>query len=88
MALMVLAHQTQMHNWITLTNYQTRIELYKQTAGGRPAADSDEAPKKFERPAEQLVRYLLFTNEMPLATPIAGTSDFADSSRRGDHAIR
>ncbi len=77
-ALMVLAHQTQMHNWITLTNYQTRIELYKQTASGRPAADSDEAPKKFERPAEQLVRYLLFTNETPLATPIAGTSNFAE----------
>jgi hypothetical protein len=77
-ALMVLAHQTQMHNWITLTNYQTRIELYKQTASGRPVADSDEAPKKFQAAAEQLVRYLLFTNETPLATPIAGTSNFAE----------
>jgi hypothetical protein len=71
-ALMVLAHQTQMHNWITLTNYQTRIELYKQTA------DSNEAPKKFQAAAEQLVRYLLFANETPLATPIAGTSNFAE----------
>jgi hypothetical protein len=71
-ALMVLAHQTQMHNWITLTNYQTRLALYKQ-AGTNP----DEIPKRFEGPAEQLVRYLLFTNETPLAAPIAGTSDFA-----------
>lgn len=71
-ALMVLAHQTQMHNWITLTNYQTRLALYKQ-AGTSP----DEIPKRFEGPAEQLVRYLLFTNETPLEAPIAGTSDFA-----------
>jgi hypothetical protein len=61
-----------MHNWITLTNYQTRIELYKQTA------DSNEAPKKFQAAAEQLVRYLLFANETPLATPIAGMSNFAE----------
>jgi hypothetical protein len=71
-ALMVLAHQTQMHNWITLTNYSTRIALFadqkQNTAGGA---------KSFEGPAEQLVRYLLFTNEVPLSTPIAGTSDFA-----------
>jgi hypothetical protein len=71
-ALMVLAHQTQMHNWITLTNYQTRLALYKQ-AGTNP----DDVPKRFEGPAEQLVRYLLFTNETPLQAPIAGTSDFA-----------
>ena len=70
-ALMVLAHQTQMHNWITLTNYQTRIAL----------ADPKETPenlrKLVEAPAEQLVRYILFTNEVPLQTPIGGTSDFA-----------
>lgn len=69
-ALMVLAHQTQMHNWITLTNYQTRIAL------ADPKATPDEVEKKFESPAEQLVRYLLFTNEIPLQNPIAGTSDF------------
>jgi hypothetical protein len=55
-ALMVLAHQTQMHNLITLTNYQTRL--------------------RFEGPAELLVRYLLFTNETPLESAIAGTSSF------------
>jgi hypothetical protein len=69
-ALMVLAHQTQMHNWITLTNYTTRITL------ADPKQDSEGARKKIEAAAEQLVRYLLFTNEIPLQTPIAGTSDF------------
>ena len=70
-ALMVLAHQTQMHNWITLTNYQTRIALFADRKL------SDQSRKRFEGPAEQLVRYLLFTNEIPLQNPIAGTSDFA-----------
>ena len=55
---LVLAHQTQMHNLITQTNYQTRLALYKE--GGKL---SDAARLQFERPAEQLVRYLLFTNE-------------------------
>ena len=52
---LVLAHQTQMHNLITLTNYKTRLALYSQ-------ADHSQ----FERPAEQLLRYLLFANEAPL----------------------
>jgi hypothetical protein len=66
-ALMVLAHQTQMHNLITQTNYQTRLALF-----------TDQDRKKFEGPAEQLVRYLLFTNEAPLDGPVAGVSDFAE----------
>ena len=52
---LVLAHQTQMHNLITLTNYKTRLALYSQASTGQ-----------FERPAEQLLRYLLFTGEAPL----------------------
>jgi len=67
-ALMVLAHQTQMHNLITQTNYQTRLAL---SAGG-------VAREQFEEPAEQLVRYLLFTNEIKLDAPVVGTSDFAE----------
>ncbi len=70
-ALMVLAHQTQMHNWITLTTYQTRIAL------ADPKLSPEDVRKKVEAPAEQMVRYLLFTNEIPLANPITGTSDFA-----------
>src|SRR3984885_2491186 len=41
-ALMVLAHQTQMHNWITLTNYQTRIAL----------ADPKETPENLKKRVE------------------------------------
>ena len=64
---LVLAHQTQMHNLITLTNYRTRLALY-----------ANAARAQFEGPAEQLVRYLLFANEAPLPEPVAGTSGFAE----------
>jgi hypothetical protein len=72
---LVLAHQTQMHNLITQTNYQTRLALY---AAGPAGALSDAARRQFERPAEQLVRYLLFTNEAPLEEPVSGTSGYAE----------
>jgi hypothetical protein len=87
-ALLVLAHQTQMHNLITLTNYKTRIALYNlskqamdvptvasaakavevsQDAGAAEAVLPDATRRQFERPAEQLLRYLLFANEAPLS---------------------
>jgi hypothetical protein len=69
-ALLVLAHQTQMHNLITLTNYKTRIALYnldKQITDTHTEALPDATRRQFERPAEQLLRYLLFADEAPLA---------------------
>jgi len=73
-ALLVLSHQTQMHNLITLTNYKTRIALYalQNQSGDIQAAAAGSAPlpdttrRQFERPAEQLLRYLLFANEASL----------------------
>ena len=76
-AQLVLAHQTQMHNLITLTNYQTRLALYKPP-GQAPETLSETARRQFERPAELLVRYLLFTNEARLEEPIRGTSGFTE----------
>jgi len=89
---LVLAHQTQMHNLITLTNYKTRLALYAQGAQGGSAAGAslppDSARQQFERPAEQLLRYLLFVNEAPLpgfdGQKIIATSPFARGfSQRG-----
>src|SRR5215472_11165661 len=70
---LVLAHQTQMHNLITQTNYQTRLALAKE-----PTQLSEAGRLQFERPAEQLVRYLLFTNEAKLEVPIDARSRFAE----------
>jgi len=84
---LVLAHQTQMHNLITQTNYQTRLALYAEETrnaasgsapGAPPGTVSDAARQRFERPAEQLVRYLLFANEARLEDHVAGTSGFAE----------
>jgi hypothetical protein len=82
-AQLVLAHQTQMHNLITLTNYRTRLTLYaeaaKNKAAGVPADTLSNAAKdQYQRPAEDLVRYLLFSNETPLDGEIKGTSEFAE----------
>lgn len=84
---LVLAHQTQMHNLITLTNYKTRLALYAEAAKNKnneaPAKSplSDSARQQFERPAEQLVHYMLFAGEAPLSGPggkaIEATSPFA-----------
>ncbi len=93
-ALMVLAHQTQMHNLITETSYKTRLALYAEVAHNKAAGLpegtlSDAARKQLEDPAERLIRYLLFTNEVRLQTPIIGSStfaeDFAARGRRDAH---
>jgi hypothetical protein len=91
---LVLAHQTQMHNLITLTNYKTRLALYSQTdpspqtdavgSAPKPAPDAplpEGTRRQFERPAEQLLRYMLFSNQAPLPGDgthrIGATSAFA-----------
>jgi len=90
-ALMVLAHQTQMHNLVTLTNYRTRLALYTlaqrsdqgRPTGAMPALDAlpPAVQRQIERPAEQLLRYLLFSDETPLggldAQQIIAASPFA-----------
>ena len=88
-AQLVLAHQTQMHNLITITNYETRLALYDEAARNKAAnlpadALSDTAREKYQRPAEQLLRFLLFTNEAPMDGAIQGTSGFTEEfSARG-----
>jgi hypothetical protein len=77
---LVLAHQTQMHNLITLTNYQTRIALYKAglPADAKTESIPDEVKQQYQKPAEQLLRYLLFTNEAPLEAQVKGDSGYAE----------
>jgi hypothetical protein len=78
-AQLVHAHQTQMHNLITLTNYQARLALH--AAGLDEAADPSALTAtlrtRYETPAEELVRYLLFADEAPLGDTVSGTADFA-----------
>ena len=87
-ALLVLAHQTQMHNLITLTNYKTRIALHalaNQSAGDASLPESTR--RQFERPAEQLLRYLLFANETELPG-LDGKQAVASSTYAREFAAR
>lgn len=90
-ALLVLGHQTQMHNLVTLLNYQTRIALHSLGDGAPKTfpADAEAAlqslPEKqrdqIKVPAEQLLRYMLFVKETPLggldAKKVIASSAFA-----------
>ncbi|MDF2441150.1 MAG: hypothetical protein JWN98_2134 [Abditibacteriota bacterium] len=64
-ALMVLEHQTHMHNFLTRLNYEAtlRIARYGEV-------------KYLDSPVEAFLKYLLFTEEAPLTAPISGTSRF------------
>jgi hypothetical protein len=76
-ALLVLTHQSSVHNLITAAGYEARI-------------DGDESPRAKDA-TERLVRALLFVNEAPISAPIQGTSAFASEfAARGprDHKGR
>ena len=76
-AQMVQAHQTQMHNLITLVNYRTRLALH---AGPL----SEETRKQYEEPAEELIQYMLFANETPFEDPVESSNSYArDFAARG-----
>jgi hypothetical protein len=80
-ALMVLEHQTQMHNLITRLNYDTRLALHHQEvmneALGQPHGEiTESARRRIERAADDLVRYLLFVGEARWRSPITGTTGF------------
>ncbi|MEW4527243.1 hypothetical protein [Maioricimonas sp. JC845] len=81
-ALMVLAHQTQVHNYLTLANYESRLSRHHDgimnAALDRPEDYvSDTTKRRIASAGEKLVKYMLFCDEAPLTAPIAGTSTFA-----------
>jgi hypothetical protein len=65
-ALMVLEHQTHMHNFITRLHYEAELAL--QTYGH---------VNYLKNVSEGFLRYLLFTEETPLTAAVRGSSDFA-----------
>lgn len=90
-ALMVLEHQTQMHNFITRANFETRTAAF-QDAGINKALErpkdfqSDSTVRRIASVSEKLVRYLLMADEFMLSSPVTGSSRFAKQfSGRGPH---
>lgn len=88
-ALMVLEHQTDAHNFITQAAFQTRIALHYEQALRRELARPDDEPfestkSRIRSACEPLVEYLLFCEEAELTHRLQGTSTFTtDFTRRG-----
>lgn len=81
-ALMVLEHQVKMHNLIAVANYQARMALQYakeiNKAFGEPEGTvSEGTARRFDGPAEKLVKYMLFAEEAELSGQVEGTSPFA-----------
>lgn len=95
-ALMVLEHQTEMHNRITAANYQTQYahrdaDIINELDNAPKGKLTESTSRRVDSAAEQLVEYLLFCDETPLTAPVKGTSNFASEfSQRGprDHRGR
>jgi hypothetical protein len=68
-ALLVFQHQTWMMNLLTRIGWEVRL-----ASADRPASVEAVA----EAAAREVVDYMLFVDESPLPSPIAGTSGFAE----------
>lgn len=88
-ALMVLEHQSRMHNLITRANFTTRTaqhydDVMNKTMDRPADYRSESARRRIESAADKLVEYMLFADEVPLTDAVSGTSDFAaEFSARG-----
>jgi hypothetical protein len=88
-ALMVLEHQTRLHNLITRANYETRQAIYLDQAMNE-ALDRDKTfrtestGRRIASVGEALVAGLLFADEFALESEVKGTSAFPQEfSQRG-----
>src|SRR6185295_4892837 len=68
-ALMILGHQTHVHNFITAGVYEMRDAVTKGL--------SEKMNEVVKDAGEPIVRSMLFAGEARLTEPVAGTSNFA-----------
>lgn len=83
-ALMTLEHQTQMINLIVRVGWETRIALHDNAALnkelGEPVTEvSESTTHRINAAVEEMLDYMLFTEETVLTAPIKGTSGFAEA---------
>lgn len=82
-ALMVMEHQSQMHNALTAANFETRRAVFQSQEMNvlldRPADYlSESAQRRIQSAADNVVEHLLFCDEFQLTSPVAGTSSFVE----------
>lgn len=90
-ALMVLEHQTLVHNRLTKANFVARQALHHEQEMARSFGESgsnrlESTTHRIENAGNDLVEALLLVDEAQLAAPIHGTSDYAHKfSQQGPH---
>jgi hypothetical protein len=88
-ALMVLEHQTEMHNRIAAANYQTKLahrdaDVINELDNAPKGRLTEGTARRVDAAAEQFVKYLLFSEEVRLTEGVKGTSPFAEEfEKRG-----
>ena len=88
-ALMVLEHQTLVHNLITRANHETRVAMLQcedinRLCGDPPGTLTDGTRSRIRSNCEPLVEALFFHEEAPLSARVRGTSGFAEAfEKRG-----
>jgi hypothetical protein len=80
-ALMVLEHQSQMHNLITRAQFEAKLAAhYDKTMNKvleRPEDyQSESRQRRIISASEKLLKYMLFCNEFSLTSPVKGTTSF------------
>lgn len=81
-ALMVLEHQLQMQNYLTLASHEARRsarhDQVMNEALERPADYvSDTTTRRIQSTGDKVVRHMLMVDEAPLTDAVEGTSQFA-----------
>ncbi len=83
-SLMTLEHQTRMTNLIVRLGYETRIAIHDNGPAQTLADLPEESRNVVTNTAEELLRYMLFTDEALLEAPIHGDPRYAaDFEARG-----
>lgn len=85
-ALMVMEHQTQMHNAIAWANYETRRAVHQSEAMNealdRPKGFlSESCVRRIDRASDRVLKYLLYSDEFTLRSRVTGTSSFTKDFR-------
>lgn len=90
-ALMVLEHQTLVHNRLTKANFAARQALHYQLEVNRALGDPQDkrmesTTHRIQSAGNDLVDALLMVDETKLTAPIQGTSEYSNKfSRQGPH---
>ncbi|MEQ8853839.1 hypothetical protein [Gimesia sp.] len=88
-ALMVMEHQTQMHNAIAWANYETRRAIHQSESMNRllersQTLLSESSERRIDSAADRVLKHLLMCDEFVLTSPVKGTSAFtSDFESRG-----